>query len=203
MKFSLPKKYWFATFILMFILYSFEAYGLSFILFVIFSLVLFISRIKPPVYQEELAYKDGIFYSPVNGTVRSINENKLTITIPWWRTTGIYLPIKSEVETVKLSEGVSHFRYLPLKSDDKKYSSVKASFISNVGDAYSLLFIKCSLGMWPKFFVMSGDKGMALVNIGNFILGGTAVIELPDEFVVNVDKNTKVYVGETILASRS
>lgn len=203
MKFSLPKKYWLAILFLIFIFCSFGAYSFSFVLFIFLALALFFSRIKPPVYQEELAYKDGIFYSPVNGTVRSINGNEITIIIPWWRSTGIYLPIKSEIETVKLFEGTNHFRYLPLNSDEEKYSSVKASFISSNNDTYSLSFIKCNLGLWPKFVVMSGDRGMALVNIGNFILGGTAVVNLPADFVVNIDKNTNVYVGETILASRS
>ncbi len=202
MKFSLPKKYWIATLVLIFILTSFGVYGLSFVLFVLLALVLFVSRIKPPVFQEEVAYKDGIFYSPVNGTIRSIDENELVIVVPWWRSTGIYLPIKSEVGTLKLTEGENHFRYFPISDNDEKYSAVKATFRSDK-DTYSLNFIKCFLGLWPKFMVMSGDRGMALVNIGNFILGGTVIIKLPVGFVVNIDENTTVYVGETILASRS
>jgi hypothetical protein len=201
MKFSLPKKYWVAAFVFIFITIWFGAFSFALLLFILLALALFFSRIKPPVYQEELAYKDGIFYSPVNGTVHSVSKNELVIIIPWWRSTGIYLPIKSEVETVKLFEGENHFRYLPIRDDDN-YSSVKATFFTDK-DKYSLSFIKCYLGFWPRFRVMSGDRGMALVNIGNFILGGTAIIILPEDFVINIDKNTNVYVGETILASRS
>ena len=202
MKFALPKYMHYFLGFLAFMLFGW--YFLFFILLLVTLLLLFFSRLTPPHYQQDLAYKDGIFYSPVNGQVSSIDGNSITVVIPWWRSFGIYLPMKSEIKNVIYNEGNDHFRYFSLKKNAESLSEIKyamVSFLSELGE-FSLNFVKCPAGQLPYFQVMAGDRGKALVMIGHFVLGGTVIINLPQEFNVKIKEKVKLSAGETILASR-
>ena len=204
MKFALPKYIHYFLGFLAFVFLLFGLYFLLFILLLITALLLFFSRLTPPHYQQDLAYKDGIFYSPVNGQVSSVNGNSITVVIPWWRSFGIYLPMKSEIKNVIYNEGDDHFRYFSLYKCDQNLADLKyamVSFLSDLGE-YSLNFIKCPAGQLPYFQVMAGDRGKALVMIGHFVLGGTVIINLPQNFNVKIKEKVKLSAGETILASR-
>ena len=204
MKFALPKYMQYCLGFLAFMFLLFGWYFLFFILLLVTVLLLFFSRLTPPHYQQDLAYKDGIFYSPVNGQVSSVDGNSVTVVIPWWRSFGIYLPMKSEIKNVIYNEGNDHFRYFPIKKSPESLTNVKyamVSFLSDLGE-FSLNFVKCPAGQLPYFQVMAGDRGKALVMIGHFVLGGTVIINLPQEFNVKIKEKVKLSAGETILASR-
>jgi len=205
MKFALPDFFHYLFGFLLLLCFLFGFYKLSFIIILIFVLLLFFTRLTSPLYQEELAYKEGIFFSPINGDVVSIEGNNITVIIPWWRSFGIYLPVKSEVKNVIYNEGLSLLRYFKGRLsqdriDDYQYAEV--SFLSDLGE-FSLYFIKCPLGLLPYFQVMPGDRGKALVLTGHFLLGGTVVINLPEKMKIQVSKGMKLSAGETILASQS
>lgn len=203
MKFLVSKEKVVTSVLFVLFLYWLGLVKLLLVFLLVASIVLFFTRIRPPEYKGETAYKEGIFYSPVNGHVigltKSSTHNLVTVLVPWWRSCGLYLPMKSELEQVENGKGEKCFRYL--YSADKEYSFIKLLFRSNDFE-YSLTFVKCLLGSWPAFYMNSGDKGKALARMGHYLLGGVVSIAVPLEVEVVSKAGEKLFAGETIMARK-
>jgi len=66
---------------------------------------------------------------------------------------------------------------------------------------FGIELIKCPLGLFPRTWVMPGDKGQKGAEIALFPLGGTLLLYLPDNYEILVDKGQYMHVGRTILGS--
>jgi hypothetical protein len=162
----------------------------------------------------DTAFKKGVIFSAVNGTVIQVRKNillnpeqagltEIKIIINPWNETGIYLPISSEVQDFFLSGEKGYFRY-GQKNNDKIYHNdldkLSLTLRSIDSDLIRMDFIRCIMGSLPEIFVMPGDRGKQQANIGHFPLGGTLLLYLPDKYEILIHNKDKIIAGETLIA---
>lgn len=190
---------------------------LAVVVFIIIITAFFTRRISPH-HREDYFLKEGVFYSPVNARVKSINHGiehpkfgedltEVVFTISWFREAGLYLPTASEVLELFYEKGKGFFRYFFDIEHDllDKYSGVSLRLKSTGSDhkEYGIQVIKCFLGSWPKVRVIPGDRGSAQVNFGFLGLGGTVLLYLPSQCEILVKNGQLAIAGQTIIAARS
>jgi hypothetical protein len=201
MRFLISSEKLVASIFLIIFVYWINLTILALIFLISLALILFFFRIRPPEFKGDDIFKDGIYYSPVNGKVGTISKDEknyyITLIVPWWRSCGIYLPIKSEVQLVDHIVSKNGYRYHI--DYQKEYSRSIVSFVN--GDTkYKISFVKCLLGCWPTFYLKSGDRGQALAQIGHFLFGGAVIVEIPIDHNICVKKGEKAFAGESIVA---
>ncbi|MDC1174125.1 hypothetical protein OAT67_01920 [Bacteriovoracaceae bacterium] len=179
-----------------------------------YAIILFLTRKKKDNYREDDLIKNDMVYSPVNGKVRSITKNvdhklfgsqltQVEIVIPFWKETGLFLPMTLEIKDMIVEKGRERWRWtgspLPDQKDQLK-AGLAVSCLSVNGTQLGLQFFKCYLGFWPELRVIPGDRGKVQVNFGFFPFGGTVVLYLPSNYEILIDRNTEMIAGQTIVA---
>ncbi len=218
MRFFLNNSFYLISAFIFFCLWFFGLYTFLGIYLLFLIIIGFFTRRISPHHQEDAFLKEGVFYAPVNGRVRSIVQNikhpkfgddliEVSFTISWIREAGLYLPTGSEVLDLFYEKGKSFFRYFfHLERDGlDKYSGVYLKFKSVNGEQkeYGIQVIKCILGQWPKVRVIPGDRGRAQVNFGFLGLGGTVLLYLPSQYEILVKDGQLATAGQTIIAART
>lgn len=163
-------------------------------------------------FRDDPMITKGVIFSPANGRIIHIEQNvshgmygdqlmEVQILIPWWKETGVSMPLSAEIRTLLVLRGQSFFRY---KKAEEVIGTQEgkgvALALDNRGETVGLTFFKCKLGLWPELMVMPGDRGGRRVNIGYFPFGGTVMLYLPKKYEILFKINDEVTAGETILA---
>jgi hypothetical protein len=180
-----------------------------------YSLLLFLFRKKRDLSKENEATTQGVVFSPISGSIKSIEKdiqhdfygselNRIIITVHPWNEYGVYLPCSAEI--IDLSEKNNtkeYFRYKKISKTEDKFNLgtnflLKSDNQNNIG----MQFIKCPFGMQQKIIVTPGDRGVRQANIGFMGLGGTIIMYLPLNYEILIDKKAKVLAGETLMACR-
>lgn len=201
MKFLVSKENIILFLLALLFLYAFSLFQLLLLVLLLGLALLYFLRIRPPEYKGEIDYKEGMFYSPVNGYIIGYDKDEtattVNILIPWWRSCGIYMPMGSEVRNIEIEKGKKCFRYFYKKSGEYALSKIS---LSNKEVSFSLSFVKCFLGSWANFYVRPGDRGQSLACMGHYLFGGVVVVKINHDLEVLVKGSDKVFAGETILA---
>ena len=216
MRFFLNNSFYTLSFIILFLLWIFGLYTFLGLYLLFFIVTAFLTRRISPHHQEDFLLKEGVFYAPVNGRIRSITPNvnhpkfgddfiEVAMTISWIREAGVYLPTRSEVMDLSYKRGKTLFRYLFDLDHHSlaEYSGVFLKLKAVVSEReYGIQIIKCALGLWPQLRVIPGDRGRAQVNFGFLGLGGTVLLYLPAQYEILVKESQLTTAGQTIIAAR-
>ena len=200
---------------------SLAVFALAGVGWIFFPLVIFyigtlwFFRSKSHVYRDNVVNRaDGLIYAPVNARVLSVrsgvdhvifgkNLKEIQMGIPWWKETGIFLPVKSEIKDFQSKDGKSFFRFTSEPMPDQSNMSVagvSVTLATPKKEFIGMQFVKCLLGQWPELAVMPGDRGKERVNIGFFPFGGTVLLFLPENYDILINKDGEVIAGETVIA---
>ncbi len=210
----LPFIYHFIFLLLLAVFWLLGSFFFGLIIFFSYSIVLLLFRKNPSAYQVEPAFKKGVVFSPVNGSVKSIDYNiidtktnlkltRITLIINPWNESGIYLPIASEIQEFFITGLRPLFRYKrfrPKKLQEKELEKLSLTLQGVDLGIIRMEFIRCVIGLLPEIIVMPGDRGKEQANIGHFPFGGTLLLYLPDNYEILVEEAGKVLAGESLLA---
>lgn len=217
MRFFLNNSFYIISVIISLALWGLGFYKFLALYLLVVIMVSFFHRRISPHHQEDYFLKEGVFYAPVNGRVKSIKQGvehpkfgkdltEVTFTISWLREAGLYFPTGSEVLELFYEKGKSFFRYFfdIEHSALEKYSGVylKLKSTNSEQKEYGIQVVKCILGSWPKVRVVPGDRGRAQVNFGFLGLGGTVLLYLPSQCEILVKNSQLAIAGQTIIAAR-
>lgn len=186
---------------------------LPLLLFYISTLIIF-RRTHSPYRDNVINRSEDMVYAPANARILSIKEGvdhvifgrnlkEIHMGIPWWKESGLYLPLKAEVKDFQSRDGKSFFRFNSKPLADQSSIAVSGICLSleTIKKQFvGMQFIKCSLGQWPELVLMPGDRGKERANIGFFPFGGTVVLFLPENYDILISKNNEVIAGETVIA---
>ncbi len=199
--------------IVLFAFFSFKKIALL-ILF-LYAILAFLLRKSDIEYYKEIEPSGGVIMSPVHGRVVSIKKGinhkefgnnlwEIRFLIPLGEKSGLYLPHESEVSNLVLKRGGSFFRYskkdIPTQAEEVLDGPILTLQNRNDGQI-GLQFLECPLGLYPRFFVLAGDRGQAKANFGYFPLGGTVLLYLPENYEILVNENATVSPGERLIAT--
>lgn len=212
LKSYLPAKFNTLVVILFVIFWLLGLYKILTVLVFFYAALYIVLRKSRNDFRDDPITTKGVIFSPSNGKIINVEHNvshgmygeqliEIQIMIPWWKETGVFLPLSCEIKNLLLLKGQSFFRY-------KKAVEVLGSregkgvglALDNRGESIGLTFLKCKLGLWPELMVMPGDRGGRRVNIGYFPFGGTVMLYLPKKYEILVKINDEVNAGETIFA---
>ena len=212
LKSYLPAKFNTLAFTLFLILWYFSLYKTLGLLTVAYILLYLSLRKNRNDFRDDPVVTKGVIFSPANGKIVHIEHNvshgmygdqmiEVQIMIPWWKETGVSMPLSAEIRTLLVLKGQSFFRYHKAEEviGTKEGKGVSVA-LDNRGETVGLTFFKCKLGLWPELMVMPGDRGGRRVNIGYFPFGGTVMLYLPKKYEILMKINDEVNAGETILA---
>jgi uncharacterized membrane protein len=212
LKSYLPARFNTLAFILFFILWIFGLYKILLVLFLAYIILYLSLRKDRNDFRDDPVVTKGVIFAPANGKIVHIEHNvshgmygdqmvEIQIMIPWWKETGVSLPLSSEIRTLLVLKGQSFFRYhKAVEVIGTKEGKGVALALDNRGETVGLTFFKCKLGLWPELMVMPGDRGGRRVNIGFFPFGGTVMLYLPKKYEILMKINDEVNAGESILA---
>ena len=159
---------------------------------------------------------EGVIFAPCSGKVMDIDSNyatelmgegltKIRISMSILRNMGIYLPLTCEVEDSVSGKGEPIFRYSKKWPKEGGQRKLKADFIvlrGVQGVKVGIKFTKCIFGGNPDLWLLPGDRGKRMVNMGYFPMGGTVELVLPAEYRVQAKVGDKLAAAESVLASR-
>lgn len=185
-----------------------------FLFFIIHVALILIFRKFNHFLKEDKGKRDEVLFSPVNGTVTSIRKNinhdvfgsslsEIRIVIPWWKEFGINLPKTAEVKDLIYKAGKPNFRYRwpkPISFGGEIPPGYYLQLETIQDGTLGLHFTNCPLGMSPHIYVMPGDRGKNVANIGYFPFGGTLHFYFPENFEILVQEGQSVESGETLIA---
>lgn len=194
-------------------------WGLGFfILLGLYLSLYYYLRKKEPPYLEDQENSKTLIHSPISGKVLEVNKNfnhpflgkdlvQLRLVLPTWKELGIVAPFTSEVKNFKKNRGEALFRWakkdLPIAINDKSHPSYDNKFYSfedKKGQEIGIEFVRCSLGLSSKVWVLPGDRVRGRAHIGYFPFGGSVFLYLPNYFEILVNKGETLISGETIIA---
>lgn len=212
LKSYLPAKFNTIAFTIFFFLWVFSFYKTLGIAFVAYVLLYISLRRNRNDFRDDPIVTKGVIFAPANGKIVHIENNvshgtygdqliEVQIMIPWWKETGVSMPLSAEIRTLLVLKGQSFFRYH--KAEEKigtREGKGVSLALDNRGETVGLTFLKCKLGLWPELMIMPGDRGGRRVNIGYFPFGGTVMLYLPKKYEILLKTNDEVTAGETILA---
>jgi hypothetical protein len=182
---------------------------------VIYGVLSYLLRKSDTEYFKEMEPSGGVIMSPVHGQIVSIKKGvshkefgenlwEIRFIIPLGEKSGLYLPHESEVTNLVYKRGESFFRYskkdIPVQGKVVLDGPILTLQNKNDGQI-GLQFLECPIGLYPRFFVLPGDKGQAKANFGYFPLGGTVLLYLPENYEILVNENANVSPGERLIAS--
>ncbi len=212
LKSYLPAKFNTLALIIFFFLWVFSFYKILTVAFLAY-VVLYISlRRNRNDFRDDPITTKGVIFAPANGKIIHIENNvshgmygdqlvEVQIMIPWWKETGVSMPLSAEIKTLLVLKGQSFFRFHhAVEKIGTREGKGVALALDNRGETVGLTFFKCKLGLWPELMVMPGDRGGRRVNIGYFPFGGTVMLYLPKKYEILLKINDEVTSGETILA---
>lgn len=211
----LPHKYFVATLIILFILFSLECFLAFFLLIIIYCIFFTLFLKNKSYFREDFSEKKEMIFAPISGHIVSINTNcdhdkfgvnlsEVKILLPWWKRYGVHLPMSATVNEIDYSSGKSIFRYLLGDSKNTKQKNLSGLnvLLKNENDeTIGLQFIKCRFGMYPRLSVLSGDRGLRQGEMGLFPFGGVVLLYFPANYEILVQKNTKVKAATTPIAA--
>ena len=208
----LPKFY---HFVFIFLICFFFFFGFPILIpLAPYALLLYLTRKSKGHYKEDSSLKNNMVYGPVNGKVLSVKKNvnhkifgndltQIQIQIPFWRETGVFLPMTLEITDMIVQKGREWWRWSGAELPDQKDKVMPGLSVTCQGvngADIGIQFHKCYLGFWPELRVIPGDRGKVQVNIGFFPFGGTVVLYLPSNYEILIDKNNEMIAGQTIVA---
>ncbi|RLA64682.1 MAG: hypothetical protein DRQ88_07215 [Epsilonproteobacteria bacterium] len=204
------------TFILLVVLLAFFSMKkIALMTLLIYGFLSYFFRKSDIAYYREIESSREVVTSPVHGRVVSIkkgvnhkefgeNLQEIRFLIPISEESGLYFPRASEVSNFILKRGTSFYRY------SKKETPSQANVVldgptltlrNKDQSSIGLQFLECPFGLYPRFFVLPGDRGQAKANFGHFPLGGTVLLYLPSNYEILVSENAIVSPGERLIAS--
>lgn len=155
---------------------------------------------------------NSCFYAPVNGKIVDVisesdskpNFTLVRVAIMWWKEMGLFLPVDSEVVGLINRPGIPFYRFgdsALLHGSDRVFSSFTLELESTAGDRYEMKLVRCPTGSAANTYLEIGDIAKQLVNIGDFLLGGTVLLYLPKKYEILVKKGDSIIAGQTVLAN--
>lgn len=159
----------------------------------------------------------GVLKSPISGKVISVrsgidhaefgsNLSEIKLILHHGSEIGVYLPCAATFEKVAKLNDKEILRFqksITLDQSASSYGGTIVSLLDEKNSKFGLQFIKCFMGMEPRFNVLAADKGVAGARFGSFPLGGTVLVYLGEEFNVIVKENDRIFAGSTPIASKS
>lgn len=209
----LPKRIHGIFLILMMICVFFLSLKEAFFLFLIYLLAIFLFRKNPKHLHREISSSKGFIFSPVYGKLVQIKKNikhqifgenliELRFAIPLGSEMGLYLPTQGEIIDLNLKWGTVINRFGDIPSQEINTLNTPWLKIKNKhNEIIGMQFIECVFGFYPHFYILPGDRGMALANFGYFPLGGTVLLYLPGNYEILVKEESKVSPSDVLIAN--
>ena len=158
--------------------------------------------------------RGSIIYAPLRGKLIDVKRNtrhilfgegliRLRFAMPIISEMGIYLPAQVTIRDVFPSEGETYNRYSrksPVFDSLEGLSGVTLLMETPIKSLIGLQIIECPIGAAPFIYVLPGDRGQAGAAIGCLPFGGTALLYLPGNFEILVEKNAMVIPGGSQMA---
>ncbi len=198
-------------FIFLLLIFFGEFKNAFFLVLIYLSAIFLFRKNTKPLYREINSSK-GLVFSPVFGEVSSIRQNinhkvfgnnliEIRFHIPFFSEMGIYLPVQGEIKDLRNKWGTVIYRYGEIPDQENEVLNVPQLEIRNKNnELIGMQFVECSLGLTPHFYILPGDKGLALANFGYFPFGGTVLLYLPGNYEILVKENTKVSPKDVLIA---
>ena len=130
------------------------------------------------------------YHCPVDGRISGVSPeingefSEVKIATPWWKRSGIYLPLDGEVTDIEPRPGKS--------VDVRVQGSRQNPVVLNIHKGF--------LGGMPKLRIIPGDRGQVTAPIGWAPWGGAIHVYLPQECEILVEEGNQVRVGKNPLA---
>lgn len=185
----------------------------GFYLILIYLLALYLFRKNPKHLHKEISSSKGIIFSPVFGKLVQIKKNithkvfgqnliELRFSIPLGSEMGLYLPTQGEIIDLNLKWGTVISRFSEFPSQETEALNVPLLKIKNKqNEIIGMQFVECVFGFNPHFYILPGDRGMALANFGYFPFGGTVLLYLPGNYEILVKEGSTVSPKDVLIAS--
>jgi hypothetical protein len=176
-------------------------------------LALYLFRKNPQKLHREISSSKGFIFSPVYGKLLQIKKNvshkilgqnliELRFSIPLGSEMGLYLPTQGEIIDLNLKWGTVINRSGEIPSQEIEALNVPLLKIKNKhNEIIGMQFIECVFGFNPHFYILPGDRGMALANFGYFPFGGTVLLYLPGNYEILVKEGSRVSPRDVLIAS--
>lgn len=180
----------------------------------IYAALLYLYRRDPKRHTDLEQVPDNVILAPINGKVVSIERNvhhpaygdhftKATLFCHWKEEAGVYLPLASEIKEFVINRADSHefqglLNYKALKSPQVK--SIGVVFTDKFQHKIILGFRRRRFGLWPRLWMMPGDRGKRGANIGHFPFGGKVSLYLPENYEILISESTTIQAAVTVLA---
>jgi len=209
----LPKRVHLIFLILIIVLIFFTGFKNGFFLFLLYLLALFLFRKNTNSLHREINSSKGLIFSPVFGVLSGIKKNvshkilghnltELRFYIPFGSEMGLYLPAQGEIKDLIIKWGTVINRLDQIPNQEKEILNVPLLEIKNKNnEVIGMQFLECSFGLFPHFYILPGDRGMALANFGYFPFGGTVLLYLPGNYEILIKENTKVSPKDVLIAN--
>jgi len=203
-------------FVFLIILFSFFSLTkIALTILAVYAVTAYLLRKSDNEYFKELEPSGGVIQSPIHGRVVSIkkgvkhfefgeNLTEIRFLIPHGEESGFYFPQKGEVTNLVYKKGDSFYRYSKddIPSQENVTLDVPMLTLKNNDHQYiGIQFLECLMGLYPRFYVLPGDRGQAKANFGYFPLGGTVLLYLPGNYEILVNENATVSPGERLIAN--
>lgn len=211
-----PKLKFFYYLLLGIFLFGFKIKQLYFPYFFVLVFILLLFRKKNGVNFQDLTSSASGLFSPVNGKIMSIQKhvdhdifgndlNVIQIRMDIFDEYGILLPLTSEVKDLRFKDGNSFWRNKLVEIADASGPSFglgafQISFSDSIKSDIGMEFYRCQLGLWPRIWVLPGDRGKSRACIGYLPFGGTVLLYLPNNFEILVHEGEQLVSGESIVA---
>ncbi len=185
----------------------------GFFLFLLYLLALFLFRKNTSSLHREINSSKGLIFSPVFGVLSGIKKNvshkvfghnltELRFYIPFGSEMGLYLPAQGEIKNLIIKWGTVINRLDQIPNQENETFNVPLLEIKNKNNGViGMQFLECSYGLFPHFYILPGDRGMALANFGYFPFGGTVLLYLPGNYEILIKENTKVSPKDVLIAN--
>jgi hypothetical protein len=209
----LPKRVHGIFLILIFVLIFFTDFKNGFFLLLIYLISLYLFRKNTISLHREINSSKGLIFSPVFGVLSEIKKNvshktfghnltELRFYIPFGSEMGLYLPTQGEIKDLIIKWGTVINKMEEIPSQERETLNVPSLEIKNKNnEVIGMQFLECSYGLFPHFYILPGDRGMALANFGYFPFGGTVLLYLPGNYEILIKEKTKVSPKDVLIAN--
>ncbi len=185
-------------------------FWLAFLLFVCSSAYFVLFRRAKIRYQDALSNTPDICLSPISGKVIGIYKDeqskvfegktsKIRIELPLWKSYGLYFPFSSQVETVENVSGKKIWRWAKngYFTNTAKHHSVVLK--NKLGNRVHIQIPQCVVGGKSEIWIRPGDKARGAACFGYVPFGSVIDVCVSGESEILINKNEKVYAGQTVL----
>lgn len=194
------------------------SFSLFLIIAPVYLLLLVIFRKPPAGFRDTLIDgNDSSIFSPITGYVVSISQvddheffgkslTRIQLSQPFYKDSGIYLPLTCEVIDKRSKSGVKTLRNKKVEEKNfttnfSKESGISLLLQTTKKSKIGLSVNQCKLGGFPDIAVFPGDRGLRQVNIGNIPFGGSIFLYFTTNYTSTLQVGDKVITGSSVIAS--